>query len=501
MISVVQIDGLPDESVERLLEAGELPHLAEALRRAPRRELETCADLFPASVYPTLYSGLGPDEHEAIYPFQFDPATQRVWTADRFRRVPMLWERIATAGRSSLVIDPYEALPPASELAGSRLISGWQLSERVVLRRFSRPRGWWSAAAARHGLPPRATETFGPRRERELRALAGALERSPARVATLLEAELARTAAPDLIWVTLLAPHIGGHRLWGTPALEAILRAADRALGRILDALPDEHELLLVCPIGMDADSARADLLPEMLERILAGERDSEPDGGNGDDSGSMWRLRAAVPAGLRAAIAASIPATVARRLTARLELRGVSWAQTQAFAHPSDNQGYIRLNLRGRERDGIVDPADAAGLRDRIARGLEEFHDPDGRPIVEEVVALELAGGLPDLVVRWAPVPATEGTSVDLGVAHSERFGTVRRHGAGSGRSGNHPPGGAWVAAAGLSDADRPRLEDIAATVLDRLAIERDGLEGRPLPRPAQRASPAVAESARLAA
>ena len=43
-----------------------------------------------------------------------------------------------------------------------------------------------------------------------------------------------------------------------------------------------------------------------------------------------------------------------------RIELRGVDWTTTRAFVAPSGDCGYVRLNLKGRERDGIVAPGGA---------------------------------------------------------------------------------------------------------------------------------------------
>ena len=78
------------------------------------------------------------------------------------------------------------------------------------------------------------------------------------------------------------------------------------------------------------------------------------------------WRLRAAVPASLRARVASALPDAAATRLAARLELRGVDWSRTRAFPVPSDTNGTIRLNVRGRERDGIVAPGRRLGASSR---------------------------------------------------------------------------------------------------------------------------------------
>jgi predicted AlkP superfamily phosphohydrolase/phosphomutase len=202
-----------------------------------------------------------------------------------------------------------------------------------------------------------------------------------------------------------------------------------------------------------------------------------------------VWKLRAAVPTGLRARVAAALPDRVALMLTERLELRGRDWSSTRAFAQPADNQGYIRLNLAGRERDGIVAPRDAEALMDLIAEGLATFRDPDGTPSVAAVerVADTFETGahsdrLPDLIVRWSDRPATR-----LDAVVSERFGTVHRRGGGSGRSGNHTAGDAWAlvvpgASRARTTSRPPRLADIAATAAALAGVDPTGLPGEPL-------------------
>ena len=265
-------------------------------------------------------------------------------------------------------------------------------------------------------------------------------------------------------------------------ALDEVYVAVDRAFGRVLAALPAGADVIVTSAVGMGVNTSRADLLPEMLAAVLAG-GPVEPDG-----AGAIWRLRAAMPAGLRGAIARAIPDRAALALTARLELRGIDWTNTPAFAHPADNQGYVRLNLRGRERGGVVAPEAAEGLMEEIAAGLETFQDPDGAPAVASVARPPKlyrgrhADRLPDLVVRWSDRPATGLTEL-----RSERFGTVRRRGSGSGRSGNHTPGDAWALAAPgrathVVPARPPRLVDVAATICELTGADPAGLPGEPL-------------------
>jgi predicted AlkP superfamily phosphohydrolase/phosphomutase len=183
------------------------------------------------------------------------------------------------------------------------------------------------------------------------------------------------------------------------------------------------------------------------------------------------------------------LPERFALDLTARLELRGIDWSTTVAFAHPAENQGYVRFNVRGRERDGIVEPAEADDLAARIADGLLTFRDLDGHQAVDSVERVSDRFGtgsraelLPDLVVRWTDRPATRVEGVT-----SDRFGTVLRRGVGSGRSGNHTEGDAWAllvpgAAQVVTPSRPPRLEDVAATAAALAGADVAGMAGEPL-------------------
>jgi predicted AlkP superfamily phosphohydrolase/phosphomutase len=496
VICVLQFDAASVGATSRMLDEGRLPNLAELERRGRRLELATPAVDFAAGSFPTLYSGVELGDHGVFYPFQWSAPEQRAHYAAALPAPPAVWERLAARGLRTLAIDPYESRPP--ERAEGLFVCGWGFADRVVLPRWARPESAGKELTRRHGRGPGATEIFGRPRVRDLLALREKLVAAPGRIATLAEDLLARETF-DLAWLTFSAAHLAGHQFWDLSQLDAgelaaaerrtletalgdVYAAVDEALGRVLAALPSGADVIVTSAVGMDVNTSRADLLPGMLARVLAGGPINE------GEAGAIWRLRAALPGSLRARIAAAIPDRAALELTARLELRGIDWAKARAFAHPADNQGYVRLNLRGRERDGIVDPAEADALRDEIAAGLATFTDPDGAPAVDAVVRAHevYAGGrsgeLPDLVVRWAQRPATTLTAL-----HSPRFGDVRRHGSGSGRSGNHTPGDAWAvlvpgASAPAPDAETPRLVDVAATVCEVTGADAGGLTGTPL-------------------
>jgi len=500
VIAVLQFDAASVPLLERLEAEGRLPNLAELRERGTRLELDGPAEHFPASAYQTLYRGVEVGDHGLFYPFQWSPERQAIRLAGEFAAAPAIWERLARAGRGTLAIDPYECHVPAA--AEGVLVCGWGMRERVVLERWSRPPGRDGALRRAHGRPPDVTEVFGAQRPAELRRLREHFLAAPRRVADAA-LELLAERRFDLVWLTFAAPHLAGHRLWEVPpylddgalsaaarerlgaALADVYAEVDAQLGRVLEALPADADVLACSVLGMGVNTSRADMLPEMLTAVLGGARE---DGGADSDSGAMWRLRAALSGRLRGAVAAAMPDRLALELTARMELRGVDWSTTRAFAHPADNQGYVRLNLRGREREGIVEEDEAEELLSLIAAGLADFRDPDGQPAVASVDRVagrwegSAAGRLPDLVVRWRPTSAVAVDSL-----RSSRFGTVRRRGHGSGRTGNHTDGDAWAilapGAARPRDPGRPpRIVDIAATVAALCDADRAGLAGEPL-------------------
>lgn len=505
MIAVLQFDAASAALLERLGGEGRLPNLEALRERGSRIELETPAEHFPASAYQDLYRGVEVGDHGLFYPFQWGAGDQRIRLAGTFAAPPPIWDRLGRAGRSTLAIDPYECHRPHA--AEGDLVCGWGMRERVVLERWSVPDGGDRAARRRHGRPPDVTEVFGAQAPRELRRLRERFLAAPGRVADLAIERL-RERRFDLAWIVFAAPHLAGHRLWEVPpyidgdalgdaererldgTLADVYREVDAQLGRVLEALPDDCDVIVCSVLGMDENTSRADLLPGMLTAVLGGECSNgagSPEAAD-SDSGAMWRLRAALSGRARASIAAAMPDRLALELTARLELRGVDWSTTRAFAHPADNQGYVCLNRTGRERDGIVGEGEAAELVEQIREGLLDFRDPDGEPTVVAVdeVAERWRGSaadrLPDLAVRWRPT-----SSVALGAVHSPRFGSVQRQGYGSGRTGNHTDGDAWAILAPRGgrtrDLRRPaRITDIPATVAALNGVPVDGLSGEPL-------------------
>ena len=202
------------------------------------------------------------------------------------------------------------------------------------------------------------------------------------------------------------------------------------------------------------------------------------------------WRiLKMVVPGRIQYRIKAMLPQAMQHRLLFLWYAGGKTWSGHRAFAIPNnDSVGAIRVSVRGRDKDGLVQPgAEYDEICRDIAEALEELTDPvSGRRVVKLVTRThrEFEGpfldNLPDLTVLWDQSFRWESVA-------SPRVGTLRipRQDA---RGGSHRPRGFFLATgpgvpAGAVVEGRS-IYDIAPTVLEYAGVPTPAdLDGRPLP------------------
>lgn len=306
-----------------------------------------------------------------------------------------------------------------------------------------------------------------------------------------------------MVWITLSSGHLAGHwfldpgrlprddfdqRTIGQidTMLDDAYVAVDQAVGSIVESLPPDADIILMSASGMGPNSSRTHLLPDILKAILS------PQGAEGSGtvapSSSLWRLRAAIPQGLRLAVARALPDRLTLELTARLDTRGMDWNKTKAFMVPSGDPGMVRINLQGREREGIVDPDDVPALTELITAGLKTFRDADRTPVVKKIELVSeslgigtLAHPFPDMVVHWSDHLPDQAQGV-----WSPDYGSIQSPGWGSGRTGEHCDGAWALLVPGQSEqaalSHTPHLVDIAATICAVLGVDQDRLAGHAL-------------------
>jgi predicted AlkP superfamily phosphohydrolase/phosphomutase len=83
-------------------------------------------------------------------------------------------------------------------------------------------------------------------------------------------------------------------------------------------------------------------------------------------------------------------------------------WNNTRAFVLPTDQHGWIRINLVGRETQGSVPFDQYDNTCEQLKKLLLCLANDDGQPLVRDIVSTAanaehaLSNPLPDLVVHW---------------------------------------------------------------------------------------------------
>jgi predicted AlkP superfamily phosphohydrolase/phosphomutase len=156
--------------------------------------------------------------------------------------------------------------------------------------------------------------------------------------------------------------------------------------------------------------------------------------------------------------------------------------ARSTAFSLPTDLQGYVRINLRGREPNGVI----SEGEYDAVCRKLQDEllalrHRGHGAPVVREVIRVRdrfsgaFADALPDLSVVW-------NNDYVLTEAESAACGLIQRRPDLSAGGGNHRGAGFMLVSG--SGVSRSRVDghvfDVAPTLCGLLGeIRRPEWEG----------------------
>lgn len=494
-VVMIGLDAAEVSLIDQWSASGELPNLAAIRERGAWGALEGNAHLFAGGVWPTFYMSRDVPSHGLYHNKLWRPSAMRCEVpADEWFPAPPFWERLDPALRTAIVDVPMTVARPRP-LNGLHL-AGW--STHDVVARGSWPAYLWTELQHEFGAPAMPAELFGAQSAATLERLRSQLLRATAQTGRLAE-KLLKRERWDLFIATFGALHRGGHYLWdqsqidgGPPELGGALRelyaAVDRALGQVLTAAPSDARIMVFALHGMGPNSTWADRCTEMLERIQTG-------AARAPKRGLMYQAKRKLPWPMVRAVTTRLPHSVQNRLVSLWSARMYDWSTTRVFPLPMDHAGYVRINLRGREPQGIVTPGDEyRAVCDSLADAFMSFRDlATGKPIVAQVHRLDdlappdadFRDQLPDLVIEWSDVPVTSSPGVV-----SPRFGEMRWTPTGrlpSGRAGNHRSQG-WFMAAGEgiapgSEAPGHRILDLVPTACQWLGADlQHHFAGRPI-------------------
>lgn len=248
-----------------------------------------------------------------------------------------------------------------------------------------------------------------------------------------------------------------------------VFEATDRALGDLLDCVPDDAHVVVFSVHGCGGNTADITsmlCLPEFLYRfsfpgqmmLAPGKPETEIPEPIATSKRKSWivdiwehrhianaferRLRQVLPVVLHRYVDTLFSFRDHRLISPRVLRRQHKpqywqpsvwyerlWPTMRAFALPSYSEGCIRINLQGREPNGIVTPETYESLCDELTLQLHQLVNPrTGNPVVKRVrrtrqSASDRRSNLPDadLIIEWEDSPTDVIDHPSLG-----RFGPV---------------------------------------------------------------------------
>jgi predicted AlkP superfamily phosphohydrolase/phosphomutase len=471
------------------IEAGTFPHLRRLRDEGAWGIVTSPRGFGSGAVWPSFATGVSPAKHGRYFYRQVGPGS---YAAERFAAdqlaVEPVWAHIARSGRSVAVFDvPKVGVTP--DIDGVVAVD-WIAHGPVYSEMRTWPVGFGDELTARFGRNPLwKCDLPGGRDAEQMETF---LEQMRDRIRQRERATRHYWAEGfDFVVSVFAEPHCVGHQGWhvrdrdhpmhdaealrriGDP-VEQVYGDIDAAIGRILADVDDDTTVIVFSGTGMGPNYTGNRLLDDVLRAI-----DHRP--------------RSTVAAGVdraRKLLKRVLPPELRRRgqgLKNKVEEQVYSGdrARRPSFVVPhNDIAGAVRLNIEGREANGVLRESEVDAYIERLRRELMALRNADtGSPVVTDVVhvADEHDGPwidhMPDLLVVWnREEPIDRVTSGTIGIVeYSHR----------SNRTGDHSADNVFFAVGPTvtpGPAADVALYDFASTLCRLLDVPVVSTDGSPI-------------------
>jgi predicted AlkP superfamily phosphohydrolase/phosphomutase len=517
-VLLLAIDAANPQLLQQWAHDGTLPHIQLLMSRGLTGRTRSVPGFYVGSTWPSFYTGVTPARHGFHYLTQlkrgtydfYRPADHGIVKCDPF------WMNLSDAGRRVAILDV-----PLSRIA-DRPLNGVQIvewgSHDAVFGFGATPSHAADEIRSRFVYPVSGPCDGERKTSADYRAFTDRLVHA-VRTKTELTRYFLAQGGWDFYMQVFTESHCVGHQCWhlhdvnhpahdpavlaeiGDP-LRTVYAAIDAAIGDVLADAGDAFVLLLDAH-GMSYWHGANFLLQDILLRLGATQPvSSRSDPRNvrsivTDSARLLWRR---VPPSIRNPLA-PLRDAVAQALTVGDALPTVDADLSSSFCFVVFNGlavSGIRLNLVGREPQGILEPGPRAdAFCDQLGAELLKIVDErTGRPLIRRVVRTgDLCQGpclddLPDLLVEWSEEVPTGSVRVGGGIgaavrASSAKIGTVEGVNQ-YGRSGEHRIGGLFIAAAPGMQSGRLAREvsilDFAPTFATMFGVDATRFDGLPI-------------------
>lgn len=415
--------GNPD-FIERWTQSGYLPNLASIMQRGCWGKTGGAELICEHGAWVSIFSGISRGQHGYHDFRQLKPGTYELQTltgADL--NILPFWAHLQGRERQVAVIDVPDT-HPLPGLAGIQ-VANWAIHNPISPPSTEPPELLQEVRyvfGQQMNIPEKVDSSF--KEDRQIyRQLLQRVEKKGKLCRHLLKKDNF-----DLVVVVFAECHTGGHQFWKyrpeapcsekveelselTDGIRDIYQAIDREIGLMLEQLPSDANIFIVSSVGLHDQYPTGGLIQDFCRKLGY---QAAPDPGSLSLS-PMRLIRQMVPEAWRVAVSRHFPRATREKIVAEQFRSNTHWLHTIAFATPSTYTSLLRVNLRGREPEGIVEwGAEYEQVLQRLEADLAQLIDPQtGKPAVKKVTRSHelfgcnpLTSSLPDLFVEWQLVP-----------------------------------------------------------------------------------------------
>jgi predicted AlkP superfamily phosphohydrolase/phosphomutase len=422
-VLVVGIDSAEATLVRSMIEADEMPVLQSLLSAGKWISLNSPSAIGTSSVWPTFMTSEDPEVHGIYSEWCWEPQRMGLSSLTGRQLVPF-WKSYAEDGNSLGILGvPFMPFVPIS--------NGFEISDAEPYLSPENHTEVVTAEVARQALSHGHILVAAPDDNQNLQKLAADSLQGVELRGNLAES-LLKQMRPDLSIIVFTEAHESAHCLWQTiepqhalfngghyenlkqirPTVKDIYQAIDGQIGKLIQAAGEDATVLVLSLHGMSpALGVPAFLAPLMCAAGFARIACVKDQSWVARATRLVAAAKRRTPAALKEAYYRTMPRSTVLKWASPTLLPQYDWTQTRAFPLVIEQHGSIRINLIGREAQGIVSVEEYAEACRQIGQWVSKLRTDDGKPLAKRVIrtaengAQALERRIPDLVIHWEDV------------------------------------------------------------------------------------------------
>jgi len=423
-VLAIGLDAAEPSLIQQLMKDGSMPGLAALASEGCWFRVEAPAHIGSGSVWPTFITGTPPTEHGRYSEWIWRPEKMSL---ERYhgRDLDPFWKRLDERGIAVGVLDVPFATPVG--LKSGFEVAEWWSHDSVLEKTQSGPEkiSELLKQAPVHPLSLKRQGAVKPDDREALRQLTEDSKEGVRRRGTLVQHLIDHTR-PALALIVFPETHHTGHQMWHTvafdhplyrsknffssePLLQDVYGEVDRQITKLAAKAGQDAIVMVFSLHGMKSGRGS----PVFLQQVLCMRGFSQISSWSSQSwSERRWSILAGLkkrsPQFVRNLYYRTTPESAIQQVARPTMLPVYDWQKTRAFSLPTDQYGWIRINLQGREANGSVPLDSYCELRNELEAMLRQLENSDGQPLVREVIrtaandVMALHHRIPDLVVHW---------------------------------------------------------------------------------------------------